>query len=405
MTSQTPEHDDPIHQAMEASLQQMKLSDTTPERWAPREGRAGPVVKQGTVVSVTDKDVFVELGPAVQGVAALAEFAEPPEVGQTFDFVMRGAEGDLWLVSRSSSPAAIEAGEPVAVGAQVQAKVVGANTGGLELKVGNRPAFMPASHIGLERVEELSSFINQTLVCEVIEIDKSRKRLLLSRRVILAREREQARSKSVASLQVGQIVKGTVRRLEGFGAFVEIGAGTEGLLHVSNISRSRVENPADVLKVGQQIEVVILDIKEGGKRIGLGMKQLEPNPWDDIAERMKPGTMVRGKVTRVTNFGAFVEIEPGLEGLAHISQLSNSRIRRATDAVRVGDTYEFRVVAVEPDQERLGLSRLDGKGAVIGAQEEAPQEEIEQVVRQQPEQRKSGGTNLGDLLRRAMKDK
>lgn len=410
MNSQTPDHDDPIHQAMEASLKGMRPDDTTPERWAPKGGTQGPVIKKGTVVSVTSKDVFVTLGAAVQGVCPAAEFAEPPTAGQSFDFVLRGAEGDLWLLSRSVG-AVVEAGEDLQVGSQVSAKVVGANTGGLELKVGTRQAFMPASHVSLERVEDLSSFIGQALVCEVIEIDKGRKRLLLSRRVILAREREAARSKIVATLGVGQIVRGTVKKLESFGAFVDVGNGTEGLLHVSNISRRRVNNPGDVLKVGQQIEVVVLEIKENGKRIGLGMKQLEPNPWDNIQERIKINSTVHGKVTRLANFGAFVELEPGLEGLAHISQLSNGRVRRPQDAVRVGEECEFRVVAIDAEQQRLGLSRLDEKGRILGApDQEADEKEVEEVVRQHREVRekpapeKRGGTNLGDLLRKAMKN-
>ena len=408
MNPQTPDHDDPIHQAMEASLKGMKLKDTAPERFARREpAQRGPLVRPGKIVSVTDKDVFVEMAPTVQGVCALAEFGNPPVVGESHEFVLRSAKDGLWLLSRSQSQTAVEAGQDIDVGAQIQAKVVGVNTGGLELKVGNRHGFMPLSHIALERVEDPNPYIGQTILCEVIEVEKSKKRLLLSRRVILAREREAHRSQLVATLGPGMVMKGVVKRLESFGAFVDIGNGTEGLLHVSNISRSRVNHPSEALKVGQAVEVVVLDVKEGGKRIGLGMKQLEPNPWDDLESRIRVDSVVKGKVMRLAPFGAFVEIEPGLEGLVHISQLSNARVRRAGDSLKVGDVYEFRVVKIEAEEQRLGLSRLDSKGHVIGGeagQEEAEEKEVREYVK--PEvQKERRGTNLGDLLRKVVKDR
>jgi len=190
-------------------------------------------------------------------------------------------------------------------------------------------------------------------------------------------------------------------RVESFGGFVDLGAGLEGLVHVSNISRRRVENAAGALKVGDTVEAVILEIKDNGKRIGLSMKALEPDPWDGAVQRYPVGLIVNGKITRLTDFGAFVELEPGLEGLLHVSQMGKERVRRPSELVKPGQELAVRIAAVEPERQRLSLSRLDARGAVLGSEESVDAKEIDQALATQ--QPKRAGTNLGALLGKALK--
>ena len=206
----------------------------------------------------------------------------------------------------------------------------------------------------------------------------------------------------MGELTVGSVVKGKVTRLESFGAFVDIG-GIEGLVHVSNMSRKRVNSAEEHLQLGQDVEAMILDIKEGGKRIGLGMKQLEPDPWDEVPHRLAEGSVVTGKVTRLMDFGAFVEVLPGIEGLLHISQLGPERVRKVSEVVKPGDEVSVRVQSVERSSERISLSRLDQRGAVIGSEESVEAGVIEEVL----EKNKGGqlSTNLGALFKKALGDK
>ncbi|MBL8897003.1 MAG: S1 RNA-binding domain-containing protein [Planctomycetes bacterium] len=360
--------------------------------------------KSGTVVRVTKDEVFVELGPRMQGIIALAHFETPPSEGQVFDFVLHGMKDDLWVLSRRDAQVLVSPSD-IEVGKLVKAKVVGFNTGGLELKVGNVNAFMPASQVDLHHVEDLASFGGQTLLCKVLEFENKgkRSRVTLSRRAVLAAERDVALKESVATLQPGQVVTGKVTRLEPFGAFVEIAPGVEGLLHVSNLSRQRVEDPSKVLSVGQSIQAQITEIQKGGKRIGLSMKALEANPWDEVAARYAEGTVVKGKVTRVAEFGAFLEVEKGIEGLVHISQLSSERVNRINDAVKVGQEFPVRVVSVDAERERLSLSRLDETGHLIGSEDAVDAAEIGQVLKKTQEAPR--GMSLGSLFKKALEKK
>ena len=401
---------DKLSKEMEEALEGVDLQeiDLPPRRRSGQAGAAGPAgaspdegrLHKGVVVGVTGDDVIVELGPRMQGVASLSEFSEPPSEGDEFEFSLRGKEDDLWVLSRKDAQV-LASWREIEPGKLVKARVTGQNTGGLELRIGPVPAFLPASHVDLKRVEDLSPLIGETMLVEVLEVDRAKKRVTVSRRQVLAREREQAREQTMGSLTSGQVVRGKVTRIESYGAFVEIAPGVEGLLHVSNISRRRVEDPNDVLKVGETLEVMVLEITEGGKRIGLGRKQLEANPWDDLAQRVGVDAVLTGKVVKLTDFGAFVEIEPGVEGLVHVSQLAAGSVRRASDAVSVGQELPVRVLSIEPERERLSLSRLDPHGALLGSEDAADSEAIDAALesgRQQP----SLGTNLGDLFKKAL---
>jgi small subunit ribosomal protein S1 len=346
--------------------------------------------------------VFVELGPRMQGVISRSEFEEPPKVGQTFEFSLHGREDELWLLSRREA-LAIAAWDEVEVGSIVKARVTGQNTGGLELKLGPMAAFLPASQVALRHEENLGGYLGQTLTCQVLEVDRERKRILLSRRAVLEKERESEVKETIGRLSTGQKVRGKVTRVETFGAFVDIGGGPEGLVHVSTLSRRRVETAAAVVAVGQEIEAEILTIQEGGKRIGLSMKSLEPDPWEGAAGRFGVDAIVEGTVTRIAEFGAFVELEPGLEGLLHVSQMAKDRVRRPGDHVKTGEKLAVRIVAVDSAQRRLSLSRLDPRGAVLGSEEAVDASVIDEALVQNRAQ--PARTNLGNLFKKALEKK
>lgn len=397
---------DEVDQALEGlNLQEMDLDPmATPGRAGPKGAEESTKLQRGTVVGIDGDDVIVELGPRMQGVIGVTEFDEPPSIGDAFDFTLAGRDGDLWVLSRKEALtlAALDDLEP---GALVKAKVTGQNTGGLELKLSGLSGFMPASHVDVGRVEDLSRFLGEHLVCEVIEVDRGRKRLLLSRRNAQRKELEVERQKAVQELVPGAVVHGKVTRIESYGAFVDIGGGVEGLVHVSNIARERLDSPEDVLKVGQQVDAKVLEIKEGGKRIGLGMKQLLPDPWDDVEDRLRPEQVVQAKVVRVLDFGAFLEIVPGLEGLLHVSQIAGGSARKGRGGKggpEVGSELTVRVVSVDRIERRISLSCFDSRGAVIGSEEAAGAAEIDQVLDESKNQ--TLGTNLGNLFKKALED-
>lgn len=357
---------------------------------------------KGVVAGVSADDVIVELGPRMQGVVSLREFEEPPKVGDVHKFVLRGREDELWLLSLTEAQE-LAAWDDLVPGSHVRARVSGQNQGGLELKIGKNDAFMPLSQVSLDRDLEPSTLIGQTLTCEVIEVDRSRKRCVVSRRKVEEGERLEALQQSLGKLHPGLVLTGKVTRIEGFGAFVDVGNGLEGLVHVSNMSRTRVEDPNELLKKGQEVQVKVLEIKDGGKRIGLGMKQLEPDPWDEAEGRLQVDSVVTGKVTRLMDFGAFLELEPGLEGLLHVSRMGRERVRRPGDLVKVGDELSVRIESIDPGARRISLTRLDPRGAVIGSDEAVDSSVIEDALAKPTDSGLS--TNLGALFKKALKDK
>jgi small subunit ribosomal protein S1 len=397
MSSDRPKKKDPLSEEIDSALEGMNLQEVDLPK---RTGGDDRKQKRGTIVGITGDDVFVEIGPRMQGVISVKEFQTPPAVGSVHEFTLHGREDDLWILSRKEQQA-LAAWDDVEVGSLVKAKVTGQNTGGLELKVGPLAAFMPASHVSLSREENLGQYLTQTLTCEVLEVDRDRKRILLSRRSVLQKERDAEQKETAGRLSSGQVVKGKVTRVEPFGAFVDLGNGVEGLVHVSNLSRRRVENAGEVVQPGQQVDVMVLEIKDGGKRIGLGMKQLEPDPWADAARRYPPDTTIEGTVTRLMEFGAFVELEPGLEGLVHVSQLSKDRVRNPRDVVKPGQKLTVRVVSVEPARARIALSRMDPRGALIGSEDSVDTNVIDEAMRAAAP--KPMGTNLGNLFKKALK--
>ncbi len=356
----------------------------------------------GRIVDAGKADVIVEFGPREQGIVPASHFAQPPSVGVLMRFIVErfDEENGLYVLSLKKQVQK-SSWDELEVGQVIKATVVGHNKGGLELTACNQRAFMPFSQIALERVDDPAPFLNQTFACEVVELDKPKKRLVLSRRIVLERDRTETMKKSVDTLQTGSVIKGKVTRIESFGAFVDVVNGVEGLVHISNLSLSRVEKVEEVVKVGDVIDVKVLKIEKGGKRISLGVKQLAPDPWTSVAERFTPEQAYKGKVTRTADFGAFVELEPGIEGLVHISQLSDQRVNSAASVVQPGQEVTVRVLNIDPEKRRISLTMRTDAGEQRAASDEADRDTVREYKNPA---RGQASQSLGDLLRRAMDD-
>src|SRR5438445_4865520 len=305
----------------------------------------------------------------------MVQFPEgPPTVGTEVEVHIERYDEANGLLLLSRKGAAVDADwSSVAEGMIVEARVTATNKGGLSVDVNGIRGFMPISQIDLYRVEDTEQYVNQRLRCLVTEVNPAERNLVVSRRALLEQEREEAREKLWQELAEGQIRSGIVRSVRDFGAFVDLG-GVDGLLHISEMSWSRVEKADAVVQPGQSIKVVVLKIDRERRKVSLGMKQLVASPWDNVAETYPPNHIVAGKVTRLAQFGAFVELEPGVEGLIHISELSPSRVRRVADVVQAGQEVQVMVVGVDPAQRRISLSL---KAALPDEPEEPAEDEPE----------------------------
>ena len=312
----------------------------------------------GRVVAVRRDDVFVELGGREQGIVSLKQFDEPPQPETTLEVVVQRLNPEDGLYELTLPNAAVEVDDwaDLHEGMLVDARVTGHNTGGLECEVSHLRGFIPISQVSLYRVEDLAQFVDQKFTCLVTEANPERRNLVLSRRAVLEREKEEARQKLLESLQPGQIHEGVVRKLLDFGAFVELGGGVDGLLHISQLAWGRVEHPREVLSEGQTIKVKIEKFDRATGKISLAYRDMLENPWTGADRKYPANSVVRGTVTNLMEFGAFVELEPGVEGLIHISELSHKRVWRTSDVVSKGDQVEVLVLSVDSEAQRISLS-------------------------------------------------
>src|ERR1017187_6149016 len=312
----------------------------------------------GTVIAVSPEQVFIDIGQKIEGVMPVADFRDPDgkvsvRVGDQFPVSIKGR------VERPKDWSSLEAAFNEK--RSIAGVVSGVVKGGLSVDVGVR-AFMPASRSGAKVVPEMEKLVGQEITCRIIKLDVADEDVVVDRRVVLEEEEARARQKLFTDLQEGAVMHGTVRSLTEYGAFVDIG-GVDGLLHVADISWGHVNKPADVLSVGQELGVKILKVDPAKRRIALGLKQLQPHPWEQIGEKFKTGDRVRGKVTRVTDFGAFVELEPGVEGLIHLSEMSwSKKARKPSDVVKPGDSVEAAVLHVNPGERRISLGLKQALG-------------------------------------------
>jgi small subunit ribosomal protein S1 len=369
--------DKEIEDELSAALGGFSDTDLQSETRPPQQAAgAPPGPKKGKVLSVRGPDVFIDVpGGRTQGVLAIEQFPEgPPAPGTEVDVTIEGYDGANGLLILSRRGAAMQADwSSVAPGMIVEARVTETNKGGLAVDINGIRGFMPISQIDQYRVEQPEQYVNQRLLCLVTEVNPEERNLVVSRRDLLEREREEKREKFWQEVAEGQIREGIVRSVREFGAFVDLD-GADGLLHISEMSWNRVQDPLTVVQPGQHIKVVVLRVDKEKRKIGLGLRQLVASPWDSIEEKYPDGEVVAGKVTRLMDFGAFVELEPGIEGLVHISELSPQRVFRVGDVVQPDQEVQVKVLRIDKTQQRISLSL---KAAKVAA--EAPKEEEEEA--------------------------
>lgn len=324
---------------------------------------------EATVIAVTDESVFFDIGFKSEGILPLSALqGEVLQPGDKALVTVKGRDLDGYYelsrfkVERPMDWSALE--KAFAEKSAVLGTVTAVVKGGFSVDVGVR-AFMPASRSGVRDAAEMEKLVGQEVRCRIIKLDVTDEDVVVDRRAVAEDEERAAKDRLYGQIKEGDTISGTVRSLTDYGAFVDVG-GVDALLHVGDIAWGRINKPADVLSVGQQVEVKVLKLANEGekKRISVGMKQLQAHPWDSIAEKYKAGERVRGTVTRLADFGAFVELEPGIEGLIHISEMSWSKgkIRKAGDVVKEGETVEVVILGVDAAQRRLSLGLKQALG-------------------------------------------
>jgi small subunit ribosomal protein S1 len=335
-----------------------------------RPGRSSNEALEGTVVSISPETVFVDIGRKMEGVLPVEVFRDEagaltihPGDKLRVTVTGRDPEGSYTLstvkVERPKDWSALERAfaEQRAIGGVVTELV----KGGLRVDVGSR-AFMPASRSGAKDQAELEKLVGQEIQCRIIKLDTASEDVVVDRRVVLEEEEAQTRAKKFAELQEGAVVRGTVRSLTDFGAFVDLG-GVDGLLHVADMAWHRVAKPSDIVSQGDSIEVKILKIAPEGRRISLGLKQLAADPWSTAADRFHTGDRVQGKVSRLADFGAFIELLPGVDGLIHVSEMSwAKKVRKPSDLLKTGEMVDAIVLGVNAPDRRISLGLKQALG-------------------------------------------
>jgi len=311
----------------------------------------------GQIVAIQRDDIFVDLGGREQGCLSTKLFEEPPQPGTALEVVVQRFNPDdgLYELTLPNAAVSVDHWADLSEGMLVEARVTGHNDGGLEVEVNHLRGFIPISQVDIYRVENLAEFAEQKFTCLVTEVNPQRRNLVLSRRAVLEREKEEARQQLLASLAPGQVREGVVRKLVDFGAFVDLG-GVDGLLHISQLSWGRIEHPREVLAEGQAVKVKIEQVNHETGKISLAYRELLENPWTNAARKYPEGGIVEGTVSKLMEFGAFVELEPGVEGLIHISELSHKRVWRPGDVVEEGQKVRVMVLSVDPEAQRMSLS-------------------------------------------------
>ncbi len=356
-------------------------------------------IVEGTVVAVEPERVLVDIGLKSEGVVPRNEISRRQvqscegivNVGDRIEVLIEKLEaggGEPLLSKRKADidrawDAIFDALDNEAI---VEGEVTDVVKGGIVVDVGLR-GFVPASHASIRPIQDLGQLRGETLRMKVLEADRDKKNVVLSARQVQEEELAEARTHVLESLNEGIIVEGIVRRVVNFGAFVDIGDGVEGLLHVSDMAWTRTEDPRDVVSEGERIRVKVLAVDRERERISLGLKQTLPDPWDDVTTRYPVGSIVKGTVTKTVDFGAFVQLEPGIEGLVHISQLADRRVEKPDEVVSPGDEISVKVISVRPRDHRIGLSL-----------KEAQSDEEKNVYKKYADKSDSQGLTIGDVF-------
>jgi small subunit ribosomal protein S1 len=355
-----PNPDTPEPQSAQETTESFAEALSQYEKDRKRKPEESNQPREGTVIAVSADTVYIDIGFKSEGILPLSAFqpGEKVQPGDKLPFSVKGrnAEGYYELsrtrVVQPTDWASLE--KALNEKSIISGTVTGVVKGGLSVDVGVR-AFLPASRSGTRDAAEMAKLVGQEIRCRITKVDAADEDVVVDRRIVSEEEALAGKMSRFSELKEGGTVRGTVRTLMDYGAFVDIG-GIDGLLHVGDIAWSRVNSPSDVLTVGQEIDARVLKIDREKNRISLGVKQLQPHPWDSVPEKLKTGERVRGTVTRLTDFGAFVELEPGIEGLIHVSEMSwVKKVRKPSDILKQGETVEAVILGINPAERRISL--------------------------------------------------
>ena len=397
-----------IDAEIEAALGDISMDDVVSvTQTADKEIEPGTRVK-APISKIHEDNVFVKLEGQLEGVATLHHFKQAPKEGDLVELIVRSRNSEDGLYELAVPGAAIGASdwEDLNEGDVVEATITGTNTGGLEASIGALRGFIPASQVSRFRVEDFSPYIGKKLTCVAVEVKPEKRRLVLSHRAILDRENEEKRVELLKELEAGQIREGVVTKLMDFGAFCDLG-GIEGLIHISKLSWSRIKHPSEAVKEGEGVRVKVESIDTETNRISLSLRDTTDHPWKSVSDDYSVDDIVTGKVTRIADFGAFVQLMPGVEGLVHISELSYKRVAKVSNVISEGQDLEVKILSVDKEAQKISLShkacltpppkKVDGKPAVEEA--DVPARELAVPTRAEPlkggNDRKSGGESIG----------
>lgn len=377
----------------------------------------------GEVLYVTDNEVMVNLGYRSDGIISKEELskntdAKPSDLYKQGDeievFVLKMDDGDGNVVLSARRVEDMKVWDEIEKSYNnheiVTAKVINQVKGGLTASLDGISAFIPASHVTVKFQRDLSKFVGDDFQCEIIDFDKRKRRIVLSRKNVLMRELEEKRSQIFESLHIGDVIEGTVQRLTNFGAFVDIG-GIDGLVHISELSWNRVKHPSEVVSAGDKVKVQVLSLDEEKDRIALGLKQTTEKPWDKFINAVKVGDVVKGKVVNILDFGAFVRLEEGVDGLLHVSQICREHIEKPQDRLEIGQEVEVKVIEIDQENKKISLSikallepieddEKKEKSEKPKVKKERPRRPKENRVKKQIQEPKEDefNTTIGDLL-------
>ena len=329
--------------------------------------REGEVV-EGTVMGVSRDDIIVDVGFKSEGIIPISEFPEPVnvQVGEKIDVYLDAIENnDGQLVLSKQKADFMRVWDNIKdahdAGQTVEGKVMRRIKGGMVIDLFGVEAFLPGSQIALRQVPDFDALLGTTMELKIIKINKSRRNIVVSRRVVLEREREKMRDQLLKEIEPGQVRKGVIKNITDFGVFIDLG-GVDGLLHITDMSWGRINHPSEVVQLQQDIDVKILDFDKSSNRISLGLKQLTPYPWEKVEEKFPVGSRITGRVVSITDYGAFIELEKGIEGLIHISEMSwTQHIKHPSKLLNAGDSVEAIVLSIDKENEKisLGLKQLE----------------------------------------------
>ena len=318
---------------------------------------AGRRTRSGIVTGIRGEEIFVEFGPKSSGVCPLRQFDTPPATGETHEFVVERLDAEGMLVL--SLPGAVQKADwsNLEVGQTVEGRCIGLNKGGLEIEVAQHKGFMPAGQVDIRHIPDISVFLGEKLTCRVTQLDRKRGRLVLSRRAVVEEERAAGRDKLMSELEAGQTRTVVVTSVQAYGAFADLG-GVDGLIHVTELTHDRIRDPGEAVKVGDEFEVKVLKVDTSGDqpKIGLSRKAVIADPRADAMNELKEGETVNGTVTKIMDFGAFIEISAGVEGLVHISEVSHERIPSVDKVLREGEVIQAKILSMDSDRGRISLS-------------------------------------------------